>query len=309
MTFHSWRNATIGSSRLALIAGNMPKTRPTAAEKPNDNATAHGGMAASASGESGIDRNSHRRRLADGQAHEPADEAQHDGLDEELHEDDARPRADGLAQADLAGPLADADEHDVHDADAADDERDADDAGGGEGDDAADRADLVDRRLDPLDVEGVGLARPDAAAVAEVERDLAGRVVDALGIDGRGGDVDERPRVGVHRLERVEGDVDLRLRRPAAEAGAAVFLHDADDAEPPAADEHVLARRVGRQLELVARLLVDQRDGRPALAVEQRERPAEDHLAALDVVPGGVDAGDLLREGLVAVAGRPCGGC
>ena len=43
-------------------------------------------------------------------------------LDEELSEDVARLRAERHADADLARPLRDADEHDVHDADAADEE-------------------------------------------------------------------------------------------------------------------------------------------------------------------------------------------
>ena len=56
-----------------------------------------------------------------------AEQADHQRLDDELHQDVVRPRADRLAQADLAGPLGDAHEHDVHDADAADQERDGGD--------------------------------------------------------------------------------------------------------------------------------------------------------------------------------------
>ena len=51
-----------------------------------------------------------------------------DGFEEELQEDVSAAGADGHADADLAGPLGDADEHDVHDADAADEERDDGDA-------------------------------------------------------------------------------------------------------------------------------------------------------------------------------------
>ena len=50
-----------------------------------------------------------------------------DRLDEELGPDVARAGADGHADADLARPLGDRDEHDVHDPDAADEERDAGD--------------------------------------------------------------------------------------------------------------------------------------------------------------------------------------
>src|SRR4029077_13131477 len=40
---HSYRSASIGSSREALNAGYMPKNRPTEAEKPRPSANAHHG--------------------------------------------------------------------------------------------------------------------------------------------------------------------------------------------------------------------------------------------------------------------------
>ena len=43
--------------------------------------------------------------------------------------------ADRLADADLAGPLGDGDEHDVHDADAADEQRDRRDGAEQDGED------------------------------------------------------------------------------------------------------------------------------------------------------------------------------
>ncbi len=57
----------------------------------------------------------------------PPNEADDDGLDEELQEDVLAARADGEPQADLAGALGDRDQHDVHDADAADEQRHAGD--------------------------------------------------------------------------------------------------------------------------------------------------------------------------------------
>src|SRR5690606_11692793 len=48
-----------------------------------------------------------RERLSDDEPDEAADDAEDDGLDEELEQDDARARADGLAEADLAGAFAD----------------------------------------------------------------------------------------------------------------------------------------------------------------------------------------------------------
>ena len=57
-----------------------------------------------------------------------AERRQRDRLGEDLPQDVAPPRAERLAQPDLARPLADDHQHDVHDDDAADDEREADDA-------------------------------------------------------------------------------------------------------------------------------------------------------------------------------------
>ncbi len=41
-THHSWRSASIGSSRAALRAGKKPKMTPTAAEKRNATTTIMG---------------------------------------------------------------------------------------------------------------------------------------------------------------------------------------------------------------------------------------------------------------------------
>ena len=57
-----------------------------------------------------------------------AEDAQSDGLDEELQQNAEARRAERHANADLARSLRHADEHDVHDADAADDQADACDA-------------------------------------------------------------------------------------------------------------------------------------------------------------------------------------
>src|SRR5207249_10602752 len=55
---------------------------------------------------------------ADDDAHQPAHLGEHDRFEQELADDVVLSRADGLAHADLAGPLGHADQHDVHDADA-----------------------------------------------------------------------------------------------------------------------------------------------------------------------------------------------
>src|SRR4051812_36486743 len=54
-----------------------------------------------------------RAEAADADADGAADQAEHDGFDEELEQDVAGTGADGHAQADLARALGDGDEHDV----------------------------------------------------------------------------------------------------------------------------------------------------------------------------------------------------
>jgi hypothetical protein len=60
---------------------------------------------------------------AEDEADQAAGDRDHHGLEQELREDVALAGADGHADADLARPLGDRDEHDVHDADAADEQR------------------------------------------------------------------------------------------------------------------------------------------------------------------------------------------
>ena len=66
-----------------------------------------------------------RSAHAQGDADQAAERAQHDRLDQELEQDVTRLGAHGHPDADLAGALGHAHEHDVHDANAANQERDA----------------------------------------------------------------------------------------------------------------------------------------------------------------------------------------
>ena len=94
-------------------------------------------------------------------ADQAAEERQVQRLDEELLEDVASAGADRLADADLAGPLGDRDQHDVHDPDAADDQRDGGDAAEEQGQRRADRR-CRHRQLgrgDDGEVVGVGGGR------------------------------------------------------------------------------------------------------------------------------------------------------
>ena len=115
----------MGSRRAAWRAGQTPKTTPTARLKrtaDDDGRRVEGEAPAGELADDGGDDE------PDDDADQAAEEREGQGLDEELGEDVAAARADGLADADLARPLADRDQHDVHDPDAADDERDRGDA-------------------------------------------------------------------------------------------------------------------------------------------------------------------------------------
>src|SRR5262249_26116079 len=68
-----------------------------------------------------------RQGIAESDASRAASDAQHNRLRQELQEDIAPPRANGLPEPDFPGPLGDADQHDVHDTYPPDQEGDPDD--------------------------------------------------------------------------------------------------------------------------------------------------------------------------------------
>ncbi len=111
----------MGSRRAAWRAGQTPKITPTA-RLNSTAATTVAGLKTKPQPASWPMPG--RDDEAEDDADEPTEERQGQRLDEELGEDVAAARADGLADADLARPLADRDQHDVHDPDAADDQRD-----------------------------------------------------------------------------------------------------------------------------------------------------------------------------------------
>src|SRR5690606_14978646 len=197
--------------------------------------------------------------LAAGQADGPAGEAEGDGLDEELDEDDGGPGADGLAEADLSGAFADADEHDVHDADAADEEADADDAAGAGGDALGQRVELVDELLDDLDLEGVLLVSGEVAHLAADEGDLGLGVLDLVGAGELRpglGDV----AVGVAHLSGGVGDDRLAGVVAAAEDGELDALDVADDHETAPGEADELPDGLAGEVEHLDGLVVDEAD-------------------------------------------------
>ena len=119
--FYSWRSASIGSSRAARTAGTMPKKIPTVAEKPNPEGERPPGQRY---GKTCREADGHPDCASEDDAEHAAERRQSDGFGEELKENLLPPRAERLAQADLAGALRDRDRHDRHDPDPAHHQRD-----------------------------------------------------------------------------------------------------------------------------------------------------------------------------------------
>ena len=112
---------------------------------------------------------------AEGDAEEPAGEAEQRGLDEELAADEPGLRAERLAEADLPDALGDRDQHDVHDADAAHEQRDDGDAAQHHGQRPVDRAGRGQDRLLGGDREVRVVVGGDAVEVPQEWRRSPGR--------------------------------------------------------------------------------------------------------------------------------------
>ena len=153
-------------------------------------------------------------------------------------------RAERFANADFAGALGDADQHDVHDHDAADHQRNA----GDRHDDGGDHAEhLVDEAADGVrreHVEVIGLAGARVKAGAEHDAGFIERSGEIEAAAGLGPAEEREPGTGaVHAVEGGDRDVD-RVVLVAAEGGAETLLH-ADDGELDALDADDLVERRG----------------------------------------------------------------
>ena len=162
-------------------------------------------------------------------AERAAGEAEDHRLHEELAQDVAARRADGLADADLARALGDGHQHDVHDPDAADDEADARDA----------------REQEAEDLRRLLLRREELAAVEQREvvvaagREAVLAAQHALDLDHRRGQRAAGRDLRRDRLHFLgardpeprgaERDVDVVVR--VAEAHCALAPVDADHLE------------------------------------------------------------------------------
>ena len=179
---HSYRSASIGSRRDALKAGKRPKKMPTPPEKANPMANDHHGIDTG----SGVNVRTLRPTPAPiRQPRTPPDRGEHDRLEQELPEDLAPPRAERLADADLARPLGHRDHHDRHDADAADHQGDRRDDDERQVDRAGRLVEELHRHVLRGDVEVARLVQlqpvPDAHHVVSTSRIASSRGTPSCG--------------------------------------------------------------------------------------------------------------------------------
>src|ERR1051326_4284361 len=247
-----------------------------------------------------------REQIAAGDADAAAEAGKDDRFDEELQQDVAAPRADGLSDADLARPLRHRDEHDVHDADAADEQGDADDRShdhGGGGERFGDHLqDLFLREH----AEVVFLIFFQVVACAE---DLLGLIFDEVEVGAaahlEGEDEALHVLAAPDRGGGAEGDEnDVVAVLP---EGAAFLLHDADDGEAVAVDLDETADRIGAELEFLRDGLSDDADAFLALRVERREEASALDPVGEDVLIRSVDAEELHGVGRLAALGLDVG--
>ena len=142
------------------MAGYMPKTMPTVAEKPMPSAKDQSGKR---DGESGEEVHGEADSAAEEDSEHAADGGEHGGFGQKLKEHFALARAERAADADLARALGHRDRHDRHHADAADHQRNRRD------DDQREERGLADLIPDPHE----RVLRDDVEVVRLVE--LAGR--------------------------------------------------------------------------------------------------------------------------------------
>src|SRR5688500_4877160 len=135
---------------------------------------------------------------------ESADERERDRFEEKLKENMAALRADGHANADLARPFGDGDEHDVHDADPSHEERD----GGNRQNQIGHRTGLLGAGLHDLglcaETKIRWAVRGEPVSLSEKHINLLHGLFDASVADGRS---DQRSETGIARKTAHESRV------------------------------------------------------------------------------------------------------
>ena len=213
--------------------------------------------------------------VAERDADQAAERRQRHRLDQELDQDVLAPRADRLAQADLARALGHRHQHDVHDADAADQQRDADDRAHHRGDAAEHaRVDLAHLVLHH-DAEVVLVVLGDVVALPQHALDAFAHRAHHLLVSRPGSwsctrSPTSRPKI-VSALR--EGN-EHRVVEVAAQA-LALRLHDADHRHRGGADVDLLPDRLGHA-QLLEDVEADHHHLAAALEVEVGEEAARD---------------------------------
>src|ERR1017187_4957534 len=187
-------------------------------------------------------RDDDRQQPGSENAQRSADKREYQGLDEELHQDLTRAGADGLEQADLAGTLGDADQHDVHDTNTTDSE-------GEVANDAEQRVKADGEGLQHLSaLDGVPFGR--GLRVAGLEMMAPGDDVsgshEGFGVQVRGNRLedDDLRVLGVGNfVEDFVGDKRLLVVRAFVHRVLDLGVHDADDFEAASLDQDGLTDR------------------------------------------------------------------
>ena len=120
---------------------------------------------------------------------------------QELRDDVAAPRAERLADADLAGPFGDRDEHDVHDDEGADDEADGRERGAEEDEFPFEFVEEAERGVGAGEGEVILVAGAEAVEGAERPADHLLPVEDCLACRGLDDDLAEVAQVD-HLVEQ-----------------------------------------------------------------------------------------------------------
>ena len=185
---------------------------------------------------------------AEDNAQETAQQAEGDRFEQELGQDVPFERADGLADADLAGALGDADQHDVHDADAADKQGDGGDCAEEGGQRAGDGVDGVQQFGLAEGAEVVLVASGDIVLRSQGFGDLVDSClglgfVHSLGVMAADCGLAVAGAVGVEAaLSRRHRNIDVFIR--IADQTAALAFQHADDFVFDAVDLDRFADRV-----------------------------------------------------------------
>src|SRR5690606_15876941 len=195
-------------------------------------------------------------------AEQPAQQAQRHRLHEELQQDAAARRAERHADADLARPLRDADEHNVHDPDAADDQAHARDAREQHREGLLGFLLRFEEVAPVYDREVVAVARTQPVLLAQHALDVHHRALERDAVHHPHADVVDFLAPEHALLGGLERDECARVRTAVAEAASAALAREnADHLERLSVEGDRLAEQLLRiDLELLRDLCAEHDD-------------------------------------------------